>query len=34
MRHEDVVKKMLLEGLNSTLDECLRNSFAELIEEM
>ena len=34
MRHEDVVKKILLAGLNRTLDEWLCDSFAELIEEM
>ena len=34
MRHEDVVKKILLAGLNRTLNECLWDSFAELIEEM
>jgi oligoribonuclease NrnB/cAMP/cGMP phosphodiesterase (DHH superfamily) len=34
MRHEDVVKKFLLEGLNHTLDEWLCESFVELIEEM
>jgi len=34
MRHEDVSKKSILAGLNRTLDEWLRDSFAELIEEM
>jgi len=34
MRHEDVVLKILLAGLNCTLDECSCDSFAELIEEM
>jgi len=34
MRHEDVVKKILLAGLNHTLDEWLCDSLAELIEEM
>jgi len=34
MRHEDVVVKMLPAELNSTLDECLCDSFAELIQEM
>ena len=34
MRHEDVVKKILLAGLNCTWDEWLCDSFVELIEEM
>jgi len=34
MRHEDVSKKIMLVGLNCTLDEWLCDSFAELIEEM
>jgi len=34
MRHEDVVEKILLAGLNRTLDEWLCDYFAELIEEM
>jgi len=34
MRHEDVVKKILLAGLNRTLDEWLCDSFAEVLEEM
>ena len=34
MRHEDVSKKIMLAGLNRTLDEWLCNSFEELIEEM
>jgi hypothetical protein len=34
MRHEDVVKKILLARLNCNLDAWLCNSFAELIEEM
>ena len=34
MRHEDVVVKMLLAELNSTLDEWLCDSFVELIKEM
>ena len=34
MQHEDMVKKILLAGLNCTLDEWLCHSFAELIEEM
>jgi len=34
MRHEDVSKNIMLAGLNRTLDECLCDSFVELIEEM
>jgi len=34
MRHEDVSNKIMLAGLNRTLDEWLCNSFAELIEEL
>jgi len=34
MRHEDVSKKIMLAGLNSTLDEWFCNSFAELIKKM
>jgi len=34
MRHEDVIKTILLAGLKRTLDEWLCNSFAGLIEEM
>jgi len=34
MRHEDVSKKIILAGLNCTLDEWLCDSFVELIEEM
>ena len=34
MRHEDVSKKIMLAGLNRTLDEWLCHSFVELIEEM
>ena len=34
MRHEDVFKKIMLTGLNRTLDEWLCDSFVELIEEM
>jgi hypothetical protein len=34
MRHEDVSKKIMLAGLNCTLDEWLCDSFVELIEEM
>jgi len=34
MRHEDVYKKIMLAGLNCTLDEWLCDSFAELIEDM
>jgi len=34
LRHEDVVERILLVGLNRTLDEWLCDSFAELIEEM
>jgi len=34
MRHKDVLKNILLAGLNRTLDEWLCDSFAELIEEM
>ena len=34
LRQEDVAKKILLAQLNCTLDEWLRNSFVELIEEM
>jgi len=34
MQHEDMVKKILLAGLNCTLDEWLCHSFVELIEEM
>ena len=33
MRHEDVSKKIMLAGLNRTLDNCLCNSVAGLIEE-
>jgi hypothetical protein len=34
LRHEDVVERILLVGLNHTLDEWLCDSFAELLEEM
>jgi len=36
MRHDDVSKKIMLAGLNRTLDEwlCDSESFVELIEEM
>jgi len=34
MRHEDVSKKIMLAGLNRTLDEWLCDSFVELIQEM
>ena len=34
MRHEDVSTKIMLAGLNRTLDEWLCNSFVEQIEEM
>ena len=34
MRHENVSKKIMLAGLNRTLDEWLCDSFVELIEEM
>jgi len=34
MRHEDVLKKILLAGLNCTFHEWLCVSFAEVIEEM
>ena len=34
MQHEDVSKKIMLAGLNRTLDEWLYDSFVELIEEM
>jgi len=34
MRHEDVSKKIMLAGLNRTLDEWLCDSFVEIIEEM
>jgi len=34
MRHEDVSTKIMLAGLNRTLDEWLCDSFVELIEEM
>jgi len=34
MRHEGVPKKIMLAGLNRTLDEWLCDSFAELIKEM
>ena len=34
MRHEDVSKKLMLAGLNRTLDEWLCDSFARLFEEM
>jgi len=34
MRHEDVSKKIMLAGLNCTLDKWLCDSFVELIEEM
>ena len=34
MRHEDVSKKIMLAGLNRTLDEWLCDSCVELIEEM
>jgi len=33
MRHEDVSEKIMLAGLNRTLDEWLRDSFVELIEQ-
>jgi len=34
MRHEDVSKKIMLAGLNRTLDEWLCDFFVELIKEM
>ena len=34
MRHEDVSKKIMLAGLNRTLDEWLCDSFVDLVEEM
>ena len=34
IRHEDVSKKIMLAGLNRTLDEWLCDSFVQLIEEM
>ena len=34
MRHEDVSKKIMLAGLNHTLDEWLCDFFVELIKEM
>jgi len=34
IRHEDVSKKIMLAGLNRTLDEWLCKSFVELMEEM
>ena len=34
VRHEDASKKIMLAGLNRTLDEWLRDSFVELIEEI
>ena len=34
MRHEDVVRKILLSGFDCTLDAWLCDSFAELIKEM
>jgi len=34
MRHKDVSKKIMLVGLNRTLDEWLCDSFVVLIEEM
>jgi len=34
MQHEDVVRKILLAGLNHTWDEWLCDTFAEPIEEM
>jgi hypothetical protein len=34
MQHEDVFKKIMLAGLNRTLDEWLCDSFVELIQEM
>jgi hypothetical protein len=34
MRHEDVVKKILLAGLNDFFDEWFCESFAKMIEEM
>jgi len=34
MRHEDVSKKIMLAGLNRTLDEWLCDFFVELIEEI
>ena len=34
MRHEDVSERIMLAGLNRTLDEWFCDSFAELIEEM
>ena len=34
MRHEDMSKKIMLAGLNRTLDEWLCESFVEIIEEM
>jgi len=34
MQHEDVSKKIMLAGLNRTLNECVCDSFVELIEEM
>jgi len=33
MRHEDVSTEIMLAGLYRTLDECLSDSCAELIEE-
>ena len=33
MQHEDVSNKIMLAGLNRTLDEWLCDSFVELIEE-
>jgi len=34
MRHQDVSKKIMLAGLNRTLDDWLCNSFAELIRQI
>jgi len=34
MRHKDVSKKIMLAGLNRTLDEWLCDSFAELIQKI
>jgi len=34
MQHEDVSKKLMLAGLNRTLNEWVCDSFVELIEEM
>jgi len=34
MQHEDVSKRIMLAGLNRTLDEELRDSCVKLMEEM